>query len=93
MAKRKIGRLSQNDIRAAPGIGMSWSQATTEDEASVEQRIPIYPMADLPKKPSHKTHRNLHDYELLEMPSEDEEYDPTWWTRGSATKVGIQVLS
>ncbi len=92
MVKRKIGRLSQNDIRAAPGIGMSWSQPTAEDEAPVEERIPLYPMADPPKKPSHKAHLNLHDYDLLEMPNEDEEHDPTWWTRGSATKVWIQVL-
>ena len=88
MGKRKIGRLAQNDIRAAPGIGISWTQPGESDAPSTEERIPIYRIADI-QRPSKESHIEIHPYDLLAMGPDDEEYDPSIWARGSTIKVSF----
>ena len=88
MGKRKIGRLAQHDIRAAPGIGISWTQPAEIDEPSTEERMPLYPMTDVQWPPT-EPRIEIHPYDLLAMGPDDEEYDPTIWARGCMIKVGI----
>ncbi len=93
MPKRKIGRLAQNDIRAAPGIGISWSHPLDADDPPTEQRMAIYPMAEAPTTPSHEPRGVIHDYDLLlPVDPEEEDYDPSIWTRRPSTKVGIMMF-
>ncbi len=91
MGKRKIGRLAQHDIRAAPGIGISWTQHDATDEPSREERMPIYPMSDV-QRPSKEPGIEIHPYDLLAMGPDQEEYDPTIWARGSTIKVCFRLL-